>query len=353
MLPSRTQTVLFNTQVLLKRLMSSQHAIKGNFLHPCVINNQDTLVHAHDLAQRAPDFYQQLQTYAEQNGYALVADRRDHSNPDQSGRRRAWLPVMVLSLGLNTAVAASDKNDSASHASIYGQSYSQSQSVLSLIHPSNHDDEDLLHQHSSEGHFEQAHALEHLEYEIPASAEAEALENILQQHYRASADEPEHIQNDLTQIARYLSQYPEAVTLLEDLADYSWQLSFAENTFETEVRGTPFQVQAVNIRFDSRAAAQLRSHKDCKTKANACIASPADALLHELLHARAALLDTKNFIAQGGLNSIMYPYEHERSVIEHENSIYQAMSERDGVMRPQRFSHAGRLVASSCSFCIN
>ncbi|WP_101759140.1 hypothetical protein [Oceanicoccus sp. KOV_DT_Chl] len=331
--------------------MSSQHAIKGNFLHPCVIDGKDTLVHANDLQHRDPAFYQQLQHYAAQNHYTLVADRRSQDKLDQSGRRKAWLPVMVLSLGLNTAVAASDRNDTHSSA----VHYSQSQSVLALLHPSADGEHttDRLHDHQGESLLESGGQHEHFEFEIPASPEAEQLEDILQQHYTASAQDPDHIQYDLTQMARYLSQYPEAVELIQALAEYPWRLSYAENTFETEVRGTPFQVQAVNIRFDSRAAAQLRSHKACKTQANACIASPADALLHELLHAKAALLETKQFIAQGGMNSILYPYEHERAVIQHENSIYQAMSDRDGVMRPQRFAHAGRLVASSCSFCIN
>ncbi|ARN76050.1 hypothetical protein BST96_19285 [Oceanicoccus sagamiensis] len=322
--------------------MSSQCSIEGNFVHPCVIKGQETLVHAHDLALRDPAFYQQLLEYAKANHYALVADRRTQDNPDQQGRRRAWLPVIVLSLGLN-AVAAAEKPSA--HGGFNNQ---QGQSVLSLFHPTDHDEAAHLTigetaDHSFDNHFE---------YELEPSEGSEAIESILLDHYQSAANDPSHIQADLVQIARYLSQYPEAVALISSLADKPWKLRHADDTFETEVRGNAFQVQAVDIRFDSRAAAKLRSHRSCETQANACIASPADALLHELLHARSALLETKTFIAQGGMSSVLYPYAHEYDVIKKENALYKAMSMKDGVVRPQRHRHAGKLVASSCSFCI-
>ncbi len=338
---SRSQTALYNTKVLLKRLMSSQCSIEGNFVHPCVIKGQETLVHAHDLAQRDPDFYQQLQHYARTNAYALVADRRTKDHPDKHGRRRAWLPVIVLSMGLNAAVAAEKPS---AHGGFQNQ---QGQSVLSLFHPGI--EEADLPEPTEPGH--QA-GDNHFEYEFAPSEDSEIIESILLDHYQSAANDPEHIQADLIQISRYLSQYPEAVALITSLADKPWQLQHADNTFETEVRGNAMQVQAVEIRFDSRAAAKLRSHKSCETKANACIASPADALLHELLHARSALLETKTFIAQGGMSSVLYPYQHEYDVIKKENALYRAMSMKDGITRPQRHRHAGKLVASSCSFCV-
>ncbi len=339
---SRSQTALYNTKVLLKRLMSSQCSIEGNFVHPCVIKGQETLVHAHDLALRDPEFYQQLQAYAEDNHYALVADRRSKDNPDQHGRRRAWLPVIVLSMGLNAAVAAEKPS---AHGGFANQ---QGQSVLSLFHPS---DENTASNFDHGESLDKPHE-EHFEYEFAPTEDSEIIESILLDHYQTAANDPEHIQADLVQISRYLSQYPEAVALITSLADKPWKLHHADETFETEVRGNALQVQAVDIRFDSRAAAKLRSHRSCETRANACIASPADALLHELLHARSALLETKTFIAQGGMSGVLYPYAHEYDVIKKENQLYKAMSMKDGIVRPQRHRHAGKLVASSCSFCV-
>jgi len=259
--------------------------------------------------------------------------------------------VIVLSLGLNSAMAAD--THSLNHG---GFSNAQGQSVLSLFHPSEIEPaiEPAIDPTTapSGGRADSAQNQTQFEYEFPPSTEGEIIENILLEHYLASDDEPEHLQADIIQMARYLSQYPEAVELILSLADQAWKLRYAENTFETEVRGNAFQIKAVDIRFDSRAAAKLRSHRSCETRANACIASPADALLHELLHARSALLEPRKFIAQGGMNSVLYPYAHEYDVIQKENQLYKAMSDKDGIMRPQRHRHAGKLVASSCSFCI-
>lgn len=339
---SRSQTALYNTKVLFKRLMSSQCSIEGNFVHPCVIQGRETLVHAHDLAQRDPTFYQQLQDYAEANHYALVADRRTSDKPDQHGRRRAWLPVIILSMGLNAAVAAEKPS---AHGGFNNQ---QGQSVLSLFQPS---DDNIANPAVFNESLDKPQT-DHFQYEFSPTEDSEVIERILLDHYRAAASDPAHVKADLIQISRYLSQYPEAVSLITSLADQHWQLSHADNTFETEVRGNALQVHAVTIKFDSRTAAKLRSHRSCETQANACIASPADALLHELLHAHSALLETKTFVAQGGMGSALYPYAHEYDVIKKENQLYRAMSMRDGIDRPQRHRHAGKLVASSCSFCI-
>ena len=327
--------------------MSSKSAVEGNFVHPCEIAGLPTLVHASDLVARDPDFYQQLQAYAEREGYQLVADRRSKESPDQHGRRKHWLPVLVLSLGLNTAVAA----DTASKSSVSAEGGQ----VLGLFHPQIEQTidqpahnpalpESIHSDHDDHGQF--------FDYEFSPTDTSAQLEQILFDHYVVNEADPEFVKSDIQQMARYFSQYPEVVELLVSLADSRWQMQYAANSFETEVRGSGFQVQAVNIRFDSRSAAQLRKHRDCDTKANACIASPADALLHELLHAKSALLETQRFIEQGGLSSVLYPYAHEYDVINNEKQLYRAMSQHDGVPRPQRHKHAGRLLASSCSFCV-
>ena len=351
-------------QVLLQRLMSSNSAVEGNFVHPCIIAGRRTLVHAADLIERDPIFYQQLQGYALREGRQLVADRRSKDLPDQLGRRKHWLPVLVLSLGLNSAVAADSVGKTAGAANgqvlglFHAEAGQQIESTARAEYQSeqnnittpadNHRLSSLLDEqsHSDRDHF--------FDYEFSPNVISAQLEQILFDHYVAADSDPEFIKTDIQQMARYFSQYPDVVELLVSLADSHWQLQYSANSFETEVRGSGFQVQAVNIRFDSRSAAQLRKHRDCdiKANANACIASPADALLHELLHAKSALLETQRFIEQGGLSSVLYPYAHEYDVINNEKRLYHSMSQHDGVPRPQRHKHAGRLLASSCSFCV-
>ena len=339
--------------VLLQRLMSSKSAMEGNFVHPCTIAGRPALVHAADLISRDPEFYYQLQAYAEREGCQLVADRRSEGTPDQLGRRKHWLPVLVISLGLNSAAAAENVVSKSAGGQVLGlfdaqveQQFTQ-QAEQTMAHPEAHNQLNSLLQRQHDGeHF--------FDYEFSPNAVSAQLERILFEHYVTQDTDPAFVKADIRQMAGYFSQYPDVVELLVSLADSHWQLQYATNTFETEVRGSGFQVQAVNIRFDSRSAAQLRKHRDCEIKANAnaCIASPADALLHELLHAKSALLETQRFIEQGGLSSVLYPYAHEYDVIKNEKQLYHAMSQHDGVPRPQRHKHAGRLLASSCSFCV-
>lgn len=84
-----------------------------------------------------------------------------------------------------------------------------------------------------------------------------------------------------------------------------------------------------------------------------CVASPADALLHELLHVQVALQNPKQFLQEGGLNGVVYPYKHEHRIIQKENQLYQAMTKHDGFNRPIRRSHVGRYSAAQCVTCIN
>jgi hypothetical protein len=111
------------------------------------------------------------------------------------------------------------------------------------------------------------------------------------------------------------------------------------------------EVDKAVIHFNTRAAAQLLLNRQC-TDNPVCIASPADALLHELLHAHSMLVDTAQFIDEGGMNNVLYPYEHEYAVIDAERKLYASMSRRDDIKRPQRTDHTGRTVLARCPICI-
>lgn len=307
--------------------------VTGNVVHPCYIHNQPTLVHAADLATRDPDFYRELDTFARTQGYQLFADRRSRDDAVSEDRRNRLLPVVVFSLGLGSTAVAAETPRAVDRTLALFESQLQ------------HDvDEDAL----------TAVAEPSIEPIVAEATDALAveLESILLQHYQPSAAEPTAIQQDLHQLAGYLANYPHAVSLLRSLRGKAWQMSYAADTFATEVRGNALQIHSVTVKFDPRSAAQLRRHKACDDTPGACVASPADALLHELLHAATALLQPQQFIAQGGLNSVVYPFEHEAEVIRRENALYRAMTAVDGRFRPHRHRHSGQVVASACVTCL-
>ena len=111
------------------------------------------------------------------------------------------------------------------------------------------------------------------------------------------------------------------------------------------------QVEKAVIHFNTRSAAQLRLNNGCGNNP-VCIASPADALLHELLHTNSMLVKSEEFIAQGGINNVIYPYKQEYAVIDTERQLYATMSREDHGLRPQRREQRGRMVKAHCPTCI-
>ncbi|ARN73245.1 hypothetical protein [Oceanicoccus sagamiensis] len=313
----------------------------ADYIHPCFIDQQQTLIHARDLAFRNPGLYEDLQNYAQLQGYQLLADRRQFDVDVARQRRRRWLPILTLSVGLSSAALADqtehnmDEHTLALFDAPISASIEESSDVLADTAFSFEPDITLI--------------------DSAVAQQGQIIADILRQHYRPADHDPDYVNSDLQEMAEYFSRYPEAIELLLSLKDYPWSLRYKKDSFETQVRGNQIQVKAVNVNFDSRAAAQLRSHRLCHSHENrgACIASPADALLHELLHVKSALLEPEKFIEQGGLSSVLYPYAHEAAVIKSENRLYQKMTSLDGRYRPGRHTHTGRIVASTCATCLN
>ncbi len=177
------------------------------------------------------------------------------------------------------------------------------------------------------------------------------LYNILTAHYKPQPNDPDYIQSDLKEMAEYYSQFPNVVALFTSLKEKDWSLSYNENTWSTVASGSALNVESANIKFNTRSAAKLKFHNSCKQNF-VCIASPADALLHELLHAYSMLVNTQEFIKQGGMNRFRYPYKHEYAVIKTENALYASMSKVDGIKRPQRNEHSGKKIIAHCVTCI-
>ena len=173
---------------------------------------------------------------------------------------------------------------------------------------------------------------------------------ILTDHLSVS-NSPYYLTEDLMDMAAYYAQFPHVVELFNSIADYPWTLEYQKNRWSTQLRGTPLSVQSAIIRFDTRAAAQFMLRPQCRQNPQ-CIASPADALLHELLHVQAAFLDTKRFIVNGGMNRLSYPMLHEMEIINQEKLMYKAMQKLDGKQRPLRTKHIGKISRASCVTCI-
>ena len=173
----------------------------------------------------------------------------------------------------------------------------------------------------------------------------------LSERYQKQEADPDYIENDLKEIANYYSDFPESVNLIEELKNKNWTLSYDEDNWVTTGSGSMLKVDKAVIHFNTRSAAQLRLNNGCSDNP-VCIASPADALLHELLHAHSMLVKSEEFIAQGGMNNVVYPYKHEYALIESERKLYAKMSVQDSVKRPQRREHTGRTVKAHCPTCI-
>jgi len=127
-------------------------------------------------------------------------------------------------------------------------------------------------------------------------------------------------------------------------------LKYRAGYWQAQAWGNRYGVDSVTIFFDSRLGAQLLNAPGCEANP-ACAISPADALLHELLHAKLMLLDSAHFIAEGGLNSTLYPFQHEHEVLMEENRLYQAMNQEDGRARALRQHHSGNLQRVECPAC--
>jgi len=149
---------------------------------------------------------------------------------------------------------------------------------------------------------------------------------------------------EIERLAIYFAKFPSVYQLITRLDSQPLQLQYQQGQFRTEVRGNKLQVKSVKIFFDPYLMATVMGDE--------LMMSAADALLHELLHAEKALLEPQQFIASGAMNSSFYPHQHEMEVIERERQLFNAMTELDGLERPQRFSHAGQLRVAACATCL-
>lgn len=311
------------------------------YVHPCVINKQPHIVYPRGLQEKSPELFSQLSQHYQQQGYRLKEDQRSDTYLNKyKNERRKWMPIVLFTASLFfESRAFADVELEVNEANALQQ---QQNVVLQLV-SNNSIREQIQYRVKPNNKTEEKTQIK--------SRVAKVLFDVLKSRYKKQLTDPEYIVEDLKEIANYYSDFPESVRLIDELKEKNWILSFDEDNWVTTGSGTMLQVDKAVIHFNTRSAAQLKLNNGCADNP-VCIASPADALLHELLHAHSMLVKGEEFIAQGGMNNVIYPYKHEYAVIDAERELYASMSTQDKVKRPQRQEHTGRIVKTHCPTCI-
>lgn len=339
-------------------------------LKTCFVDGQPSIIYHAVLRQRAPLVFSELQLVARANGWTVIEDRRKVSVSVKQERRQqtlnasAYMVLSSLVLQPEATLAAADTVQDNRAYPFYSASGIHAQSIvrpLGLFSASQNNFDQYFNsaikhapidsiawQQGDYDHSQQAEGMA-LDYDQADYQQALA---ILNKKWVSKKSDPHYLAGDIEKIAAYIAARPNAYKLLTSISNQPWTLHHQRGEFRSNIRGNAYSVHSVKIYFDSRSAAVLKSHQACVNHAGHCTASPVDALLHELLHAKLALTDTAEFIRHGGMNSVVYPYKHERKVIALENEMYRAMSQKDQQPRPSRRAHIGKLVAASCATCI-
>ncbi|AMK78326.1 MULTISPECIES: hypothetical protein [Methylomonas] len=327
-----------------------------NFLHPCIIDGKPALVCQAGLRRDAEPAFAELAEIARRYGLYLKEDsrQRDDASILHNRRRNVGLVLSfcISMMASSRAVTADDLqpvNAVQTVTSQLAEPVNPMQAKLSV-------DKDgvstiRLRQRKPPTAAEVMAAYSQKQATLSSDPLAKTeIFNFLSAIYQAESADPGNISADLAVMADYFSHYPQAVSLLNELRGQKLILKYKQNTWQTQAFGNQFGVDSVAIYFDTRLGAQLLNDPGCDATP-ACSISPADALLHELLHAKLMLLDSQHFIDGGGMAQTLYPFEHEREVINHENRLYQDMNQLDGRARPLRHRHSGELLQVSCPAC--
>ncbi len=342
---------------------------RENAVKLCIVEGQQTMIYHADFKVNYPERFAHLEQLANQAGWYLLEDRRKVAHQvGQERRQRVVLASMRLAassfLWHNTSVMASDfglNSGSVRGQIMFAASHVNASTIvrpLGLFSPAtdyfnaDHSDHDSLRVDSramdTDSH-------EHPEMTLVddfSDEKYQAVLKVLDKKWIKNKRDPAYLGDDINEIAHYIAARPQAYNLLMSVRKQPWTLHHRAGEFRSDVRGSNFDVHSVKIYFDTRAAAILKSHEACELDARHCTASPVDALLHELLHAKLTLTETAEFIRSGGMSSAIYPYQHERKVIALENKMYRAMSNHDQQPRPYRRSHVGTLITADCATCI-
>ncbi|WP_086931394.1 hypothetical protein [Agarilytica rhodophyticola] len=312
-------------------------------LHTCVIEQERHYIHAPDLEQKDPVYFARLQRFASKHRIKLKADRRIENQNKTHGRRKKLLPMIFLALSVNTDLAMAQQQEEQKQQEQKEPQETTTLNLFSINNPYELEEQTISNQRLQGDERVELYA---------DKTTIDDINNILLTHLVPQEDDPKSMVGDIQELAAYYARHPEAVSLIKSIENEDWQLRYAPYTFQTDVNGSQLKIEDVVVYFDPRSAAKLKFYDKCSHKKPFCVASPADALLHELLHVQTIVKDTHAFIAQGGMGKYLYPAEHERLTILKENILYKSMSIRDKHPRPIRSEHTGRHVLVSCVTCI-
>ncbi len=73
-------------------------------VHPCIFEGKPTLFYEKGLASSAPQLFQLQKSFAEDNGFQLLEERREARAETAFDRRRASLPMLVLGASIASAL---------------------------------------------------------------------------------------------------------------------------------------------------------------------------------------------------------------------------------------------------------
>jgi hypothetical protein len=324
----------------------------NNYLHPCVIDGKAALVCQSDLKRKSEQAFTDLQAIAAHFQLYLKEDGRSHQTADDlTNRRTSICLVLTFYLGVLASSSLVRADNSASPASSSPAVANQTMLVNVATSLSGKKLIQLRNtQPPKASEVLAAYAKKSPSLIIDTQAEAK-IKSFLTATYKPETGDPAHIGSDLVEIARYYAKYPLVVDLLDELKDKKLVLKYKQNNWQAQAWGNEFAVDSVTISFDTRVAVKLSNSADCHANP-ACNISPADALLHELLHAKLMLIDSRHFIEIGGMQQTLYPFEHEREVIAQENQLYHQMNQQDSLSRPLRNRHNGELYHVRCAACL-
>lgn len=310
-----------------------------NQIHPCVIGCVPSLIHHPDLEGEDPALFRLLQNTASHSGYQLRDDRRQSRiQATKSGakwkHRKKWIPLILLSAGMVLPKSTHATEQPLANIKAFVKNLPETE-------PQNSPESFTLNRLTN----------------TPIAQSIEdwqgMLLEILMLHWQPGENDPEDMLEQIRTLAGYYSQFPEVRSLLVNLRDLPWHMQYARNRYLTEVFGTKKAVHSARVHFDPASAAQLQFSDACIENTIVCVASPADVLLHELLHVHQVFSDPVRFIAQTTMANGSYPHGHETKTIELEQRLYRSMSAVDMLQRPLRSTHLGKSVAVRCFTCID
>ncbi len=319
--------------------------VNGDWLHPCEVGGRRTWVHSADLQNRRPGMFRLLCLRAQALGVQLLVERRKSPTCAPSCRRAAWLPMIALNVALALPVNAEPVNVKLSE----------------LGHSATHNGDD------SQGHVtlmampsspEQSHPLQALPSMPPLqetrSIASQEIAALFQTRLLAADEAPFDVQRVSQALGEYYSRFPQVRELFAYLKHHEWSMIYQSDTYQTSVKGTRFKVDSIVVAFDPAIGAQFKFNRGCVDKPAFCYASPADVLLHELLHVKTVLEESKagRVEALAAMGSGVYPYQHEYRTIEQEKQLYLTMRRVDQKPRPLRSEHRGQAVAVACVTCL-